>query len=219
MDTSKVVRQQFLIVVLMFTPFILSMIFWNQVPEEVPIHWNAKGEPDGWGHKAVNLLFLPCIMVFLNGIFWAIPYVDPKKNVEEFLPTLRVYQIAINLFMLLVYGAVLAISLGKPLKMEILVPLALYGLFIVLGNSFGKLRPNHFVGIRVPWTLNDEENWVKTHRMAGKLWVGASVIAAGLHILLKGAFFLPILFTYLAFVVGGPFWYSYRLFKEKEHKG
>ena len=40
-----------------------------------------------------------------------------------------------------------------------------------------KLKQNYTIGIKVPWTLNSEENWNMTHRMAGKVYVVAGVIS------------------------------------------
>ena len=40
-----------------------------------------------------------------------------------------------------------------------------------------KLKQNYTIGIKVPWTLNSEETWNMTHRMAGKVYVVAGVIS------------------------------------------
>ena len=47
--------------------------------------------------------------------------------------------------------------------------------FVFIGNVFGKLRKNFFMGIRTPWTLADDEVWLRTHRVGGKLFVLAGV--------------------------------------------
>ncbi len=54
----------------------------------------------------------------------------------------------------------------------------------LMGNFFGKLRRNFFLGIRVPWTLASERVWNETHRLAA--WVtcacgllGSAVAIAG----------------------------------------
>lgn len=39
-----------------------------------------------------------------------------------------------------------------------------------------KIRQNYTVGIRLPWTLSSEDNWDKTHRLAGKLWIVGGVL-------------------------------------------
>src|SRR5690606_30794093 len=49
-------------------------------------------------------------------------------------------------------------------------------LFVVLGNFMNNIKPNYFVGIRTPWTLDDEENWRMTHHLASKIWFFGGLI-------------------------------------------
>ena len=44
-------------------------------------------------------------------------------------------------------------------------------MFMVIGNYLPKVKQNNTIGIRVVWTLQDEENWNATHRFSGKIWV------------------------------------------------
>lgn len=49
-------------------------------------------------------------------------------------------------------------------------------LFILIGNYMPKTRQNYTIGIKVPWALDNEENWNRTHRLAGYLWVAGGII-------------------------------------------
>jgi uncharacterized membrane protein len=49
-------------------------------------------------------------------------------------------------------------------------------LFILIGNYMPKTRQNYTIGIKVPWALDNEENWNRTHRLAGYLWVAGGLI-------------------------------------------
>ena len=51
-------------------------------------------------------------------------------------------------------------------------------LLAVIGNYMPKCRLNYTMGIRTPWTLSSEENWNKTHRLGGKIWVAAGILIA-----------------------------------------
>ena len=51
-------------------------------------------------------------------------------------------------------------------------------LFAVIGNYFPSLKPNYFIGIRTPWTLESEKVWKETHKMAGKLWLPGGILIA-----------------------------------------
>ena len=103
---------------------------------------------------------LPGITLGVNGLFWAIPYLDPKQNGPQIVDTLRKYQVALNLFMLILYVTILVSTLGFTSGGPD------YSLFGLLGNYL-KLQPNHLVGIRLPWTLQMRKNWNRTHRLLG----------------------------------------------------
>ena len=82
-------------------------------------------------------------------------------------------------------------------------------ILIVVGNYLPKARQNYTIGIRIPWTLASEENWNRTHRLAGYLWVigGILMIIAALTGIANAKWMLAIFFI-LALV---PFVYSYWL--------
>jgi uncharacterized membrane protein len=67
-------------------------------------------------------------------------------------------------------------------------------LFAFLGNIFYSLKPNYFIGIRTPWSLEDEQNWRRTHQLAGKVW-----FAGGLLIILL-SMLLPLQAAIIAFI-------------------
>ena len=75
-----------------------------------------------------------------------------------------------------------AYALGCKLSVEFIMPLFMGLLFVVIGNYLPKCKQNYTIGIRVPWALHDEENWNKTHRFAGRLWVvcGAAIMATSI---------------------------------------
>jgi uncharacterized membrane protein len=54
-------------------------------------------------------------------------------------------------------------------------------LFIALGTLMPRVRRNPFFGVRTAWTLTSDENWLRTHRVAGYTFVlaGASAVFAG----------------------------------------
>ena len=83
-------------------------------------------------------------------------------------------------------------------------------LFMIIGNYLPKVKQNNTIGIRVVWTLQDEENWNATHSFIGKLLVasgvlcmlcgllGESIAALVLYIVsIMAAAFVSILYSYL----------------------
>ena len=49
-------------------------------------------------------------------------------------------------------------------------------LFLIIGNYLPKARQNYTIGIKIPWTLANEENWNRTHRLAGYLWMICGIL-------------------------------------------
>ena len=92
------------------------------------------------------------------------------------------------------------------------MPLFMGALFVIIGNYMPKCKQSYTIGIKIPWTLNDEENWNKTHRMAGFLWVIGGVVIMATAFL--GTF--QLLFVVLIPMVIIPFVYSYLLYKKNK---
>jgi uncharacterized membrane protein len=83
-------------------------------------------------------------------------------------------------------------------------------IFLLIGNYLPKCKQNYTIGIRLPWTLADEVNWRKTHRMAGILMVALSILI----IIISLAGYEIWTFAILAIAVITPCIYSYTLFKK-----
>ena len=73
-----------------------------------------------------------------------------------------------------------------------------------------KMKQSYTLGIKLPWTLNSEENWNRTHRLAG--WI---TMLAGVIVLIGGfteQFWT--VFVAIALVAIVPAIYSYVLYKK-----
>lgn len=157
----------------------LSAWAWVQVPAgtEVPIHWNAAGEPDNYGNKFVGIFLLPLVTVGVVGIFTLVLYVDPKRaNIRRSARAYRATLFGVLLFMLAMHVATMINVVGYDLNIGYIAAPAVGLMFIVMGNYLGKIRRNYMFGVRTPWTLASELSWNKTHRFAGKLFVITGVI-------------------------------------------
>ena len=91
-----------------------------------------------------------------------------------------------------------------------MLPVFMGLLFAVIGNYMPKCKQNYTIGIKIPWTLNNEENWNKTHRFAGWLWT-----AGGIIMMLTGFFGgFWIFFVVMLLMVLAPVLYSYILHRK-----
>lgn len=192
-------------------PIVIGLILWDKLPDQVPVHWNMSGEVDDYATKTQAVFLMPLVLVAFQWICVLGTSLDPKKqNINDKMFTLVLWIIPI--ISLLCNSMVYATALGHKVSVEILMPLFMGALFIVIGNYLPKCKQSYTMGIKLPWTLDDEENWNKTHRLAGFLWVIGGIVVMATAFL--GAFWL--FFIVLIPMVIVPTVYSYLLYKKSK---
>lgn len=168
MKTS--IRKETPLLILISIPFIYLAYLWNDLPTEVPIHWNLKGEVDRYGSK-YELLLIPFLLPLLTYLlFLVIPLIDPKKKIQAMGKKYHNLKVLLLVFMTLLSLYIIYSSETNSLTHPNLIFVGLGALYLLLGNYFKTIKPNYFIGIRTPWTLESELVWKKTHLLAGKLW-------------------------------------------------
>lgn len=189
-------------------PFILGSIYYKQLPDTMAVHFNMQNSADDFAPKEFALfgvpLFLICIH-FINHI--ALNY-DPKKSSHPKIIKETLYWL-IPIVTLFVDITLISYNLGKSFNITTYMLVGTGLLILILGNYFPKLRQNYTLGIRLPWTLASEENWYRTHRMAGKLWSVSGLLII-LAALLQYTTLLILLFLIIGLV---PCIYSFLLYK------
>ena len=195
---------------IMLIPILVGLMLWEKLPEQVPYHWNINGEVDGWAGKTQAVFLMPLFMPAMHWVCVFASTADPKsKNYhpKSILLVLWICPVLNLVLNTMVYAA----ALNYPVDIEIIMPLLLGITFILIGNLLPKCRQSYTMGIKLPWTLHNEENWNTTHRLAGKLWVmGGIVIMASALI---GSFW--ILIGVIALMVAIPTVYSYCLYRKQ----
>jgi uncharacterized membrane protein len=180
------------------------------IPEQVPSHWNVHGEVDGYMPKPWGVVVLPLAAILVFMVMRLIPVISPKGyRTEPFANVMHIFQVAMVGFMSLVAILVLLEASGVNVHLNKVIFGALGSLFIVIGNYFGKIRKNFFLGIRTPWTLASDEVWARTHRIGGRLFVLYGVIMlAGMFVMVPPVVFLvmvgvivlvPVVYSYVAY--------------------
>lgn len=99
-----------------------------------------------------------------------------RKNKDQNKKVLNLIYWACPAISVMVYLADRALASGKEFTVEVITTIGIGLAFMVLGNYFPKCKQNHTIGIKIPWTLQDEENWNRTHRLGGKLWVSGGFL-------------------------------------------
>lgn len=203
---------------LLFTSIIILLsslvgcVFWYQLPEKMPTHFNLLGQADGYNHKVFAIFGLPALMLLMHWLLLFLMIKDPKSsNISSKIQVLIYWIIPFVscLSMISIYGE----SLGYSMMSGLLAQIFMGVLMIVIGNYLPKTRKNYIIGIRLPWTLESDKNWRKTHRLAGKIWV-----LGGLLLFLNSfvqLYVYWVFFLTLFFVVIIPSVYSYQLSKSE----
>ena len=197
--------------IVLLIPIAIGLVLWNQLPEQIPSHWDVNGNVDNWSSKAFAVFFFPGLLLALHWLCVLASCADPKhKNYHRKMITLV-------LWICPVIGLVLstlmyAVALGYQLRIEIIMPLLVGLMFIIVGNLLPKCPQTYTMGIKLPWTLASEENWNKTHRFGGKLWVLGGIFIMATAFL--GCFW--ILIGVLVVMVVVPTLYSYFYYRNHE---
>jgi uncharacterized membrane protein len=199
-------KREVIIWVALIVPILYLLIMWDKVPDKLPTHINMQGQIDGFGPKYFHVL----ISVGLYILMLILPLIDPRrKNYTIFEDT----YFKLRFILVLLYGMISLLftinSMYHNFKIDMLMPLFIFMLITVIGNYLGNIRQNYFVGIKVPWTLNNEENWNKTHRMAGKLWVAGGLACIVSLLIFKNYGYINLVI--LVIMVLAPIVYSYLL--------
>ncbi len=164
----------------LLVPMLAGVLLWNRLPEQLPTHFNAAGEADRFSSRAVAVFGIPGYLLALHWVcVLSTLYLDPKaRNMESKMVGLLLWICPV--VSLIATALVFSHGLGAALPTEMLMPLGLGLLMVLIGNWLPKCKPSYTLGIRLPWTLADEENWAATHRVAGPVWMfgGAAMMAA-----------------------------------------
>ena len=194
--------------IIILLPIVIGLVFWEQLPAEMATHWGTDNEPNGWTGKAFTVFGIPGIMAALHIFCLIVTYADPKKsNIGE--KAMGIVYWILPAVSLAVMSATYAYALGMNVNIGMICCLLMGIIFIALGNYLPKAKQNFTFGYKSPWTLSSEDNWNKTHRLAGWLMV----ICGFLFII--NAFVLSewvLLACFIAAVV--PMIYSYILYRK-----
>jgi len=197
-------------------PLVLSLVVYNDLPEQVAMQWNLSGNPNWYAHKAVAAFGMPVFFFVLNVFVALYMNNDPKR--ENTSKTLRaISDWILPVLSIIVVPIILFTAMGAEIPIPVIVLVLVGIILIICGNYMPKSRQNYSIGIKISWTLNDPENWNKTHRMAGFLWVicGISLIVIT-FLPLAAAVKQILLLIIIALLVAAPVLYSYLLYLKKK---
>ena len=184
-----------------------NILFYDKMPAELPTHWNFQGEADDYSSKFHAMVVIQGFLVLMNAFLCFMLDSDPKNN-KQYNLVMTISKLSMPAIMLLIYIITVMAGFGREVKVSTILPIFIGLLFIAIGNYLPKIKRNYTMGIKLPWTLNSDENWRRTHRLGGICFViiGLCLI---LSVFLKSeiVFLVPL-------ILGGiiPAIYSYYLY-------
>ncbi|MCA9602691.1 MAG: SdpI family protein [Myxococcales bacterium] len=158
--------------------FAVTAVLYPSMPETIATHWGADGTPNGFMPKELGAFVLPATALGVYVLLALLTRISPTGfDLESFAETRDAVRTFVVVFLSVLGIAVDLVAIGWAFSMLTVVGVATGLLFVFLGNVFGKLRKNFFIGIRTPWTLASDEVWARTHRFGGRVFVAAGLVA------------------------------------------
>ncbi|MBQ8143334.1 MAG: SdpI family protein [Butyricicoccus sp.] len=198
-------------------PVLVGVILWNDLPMQMMTHWGFDGVVDGWSGRPFAVFGLPLFLLVMHWFcIWITARDNRKKNQSNKVFSMVLWIMPVT--SLFTSGIMYMAAFGRTLHLEMLLFLFMGLLFIVIGNYLPKTRQNRTIGIKIKWTLENEENWNATHRVGGRLWV-----IGGVLFLFCG--FLPVAVMQWAMILGiivltaVPIAYSYAYHRKQVKAG
>ena len=215
MNTKK--YGPWLVAGMIIAPFIYGALIFPQLPSKIPTHFNIEGKADAWGGPSSIFLgpgIMGAVSIFVYVLLSNLKKFDPKKYDEANDTLYKDFAVLTVVFLsilslIIIYSSTHAdeINVGK-----LILPLV--GLsFAGLGWYMPKFKQNYFVGFKLPWTLENVDNWNETHKVAGKIWIYGGLFQVVV------TFLLPMKFGFIGFILATavmviiPTVFSYRMFK------
>ena len=215
MNTKK--YGPWLVARMIIAPFIYGALIFPQLPSKIPTHFNIEGKADAWGGPSSIFLgpgIMGAVSIFVYVLLSNLKKFDPKKYDEANDTLYKDFAVLTVVFLsilslIIIYSSTHAdeINVG-----QLILPLV--GLsFAGLGWYMPKFKQNYFVGFKLPWTLENVDNWNETHKVAGKIWIYGGLFQVVV------TFLLPMKFGFIGFILATavmviiPSVFSYRMFR------
>ena len=154
---------------------LVNLLFYKKMPETIPTHWGFNNEIDDYSTKFSAFIKTPIFLIVIN-IFSCFMLDNDPKNINKNKLIILIGKATVPLVLLITFMISVFYGLGKEINVMVIISLFVGFLLIVIGNYLPKTKRNYTVGIKLPWTLNSDENWNKTHRLAGYFFILGGIV-------------------------------------------
>jgi uncharacterized membrane protein len=194
-------------------PTLYLLWAWPTLPAHIPSHFGIGHIGDYTSRDHIWLL-TSALPVGTYLLLATLPRWDPRCRLAATSRSLHKLTLLLvsGLSALACYCLYLALHPEQLPGREMGVGVSLFLAF--LGNYLSTVPPNHFLGIRTPWTLENDIVWLKTHRLLGRLLFGGGLGLAVLVGLGPLEWFEPAFLLVVLGAVGLGYGYSYWLYQQ-----
>jgi uncharacterized membrane protein len=206
--------------VIALLPLCFLAIRYDSIPERIAMHYDVEMQPDDIRLKSELWIItgvLAAVSILVSMLLQNIHRFDPKR---KNIPSSTFNKLGFGMVVFFsALSTVMVATAGKDAFSLSRLLFPLIGLlFMFLGNYLPALKPNYFAGIRLPWTLSDDDNWRRTHFLAGKIWFWVGLAFAVITLFLPVKAIMPVFIGLVIIMILIPGVYSYRLFREKSRQ-
>jgi len=199
---------------------IFSAVVYSRLPDKIAIHWNVAGIADNYVHKAIAAFGVPIVFLIINLLISKVRLLgDPKcEGQSQAKAGWQILTWITPALSLILVPIMLCIAMGANISMVMVGSLPVGLVLIIFGNYLPKSRQNNFIGIKLPWTLNNTDNWNKTHRLAGYVYIVCGALLIIVNFLLDNMFvYIPVYIIIIAALALFPTIYSYSLYRRESN--
>ncbi len=217
---NKLLLQNILFTLIAISPVLCMLYLWNDIPDMIPVrrqyHFGDDAVPLSpksalWGNTpvlAAITLLAYYLLVYIRKIDPKRAAASPSNNFNKLARNITLLMTGINLVLL--FDSIGRIHNAHGIMMPIL------GLvFVFMGNMMYNIKPNYFAGIRLPWTLHSDDNWKKTHRLAGVLWFAMGLLFTIVYLLAPNFWNDTNFLVFIMILVLVPVGYSFMLHRKE----
>lgn len=212
----KTTPNLFLAIVVLAIPFGYAAYIYPSLPNTIPIHFNIKGEADGFSEKSSiflgpGILSIAGLITFF--LLTNIKHFDPKKFKSEDDGMFKKFALFMVAFMSIMGIIIVYSATNNSINITKLLLPFLGLVFACIGWYLPKLHQNYFAGFKLPWTLENVDNWEATHQLAGKIWLYGGLFQTVAAATLPSKLAFICFITIVAIMVIIPSVFSYRMFR------
>lgn len=173
-------------------PILLGIVFYQQLPEQMPVHFNINNEPDNYASKNFALFGIPLILMLLQ-VFCCIISDSRENKARKRQRFVTIMKWFIPILSIVVSTILIEIPLGSTVDVRKSICFVMGVLFILAGNYLPKMSYEEAKGKIHP--MPKEE---KVYRKMVRMW-GYSFVVGGIALLFMILF--PPIYTVITIAV------------------